>query len=147
MALILCDCVLIRGGETQTRRRSHMEMNSEMGGCSHKSRDAWSRQKLEEASRNLPWRLSTFQVDSCHGRPELKAVLWPLTFLCSLHDSWEEICERSLSRKLISCKTLGFWSPKHAGPCHPSSWALVTHGECIMWDWAFSPCTGLLGVG
>ena len=32
MALILCDCVVIRQGETQTQRRSHMKMKTDIEG-------------------------------------------------------------------------------------------------------------------
>ena len=35
-----------------------------------------------------------------------------------------------LTSELVSHETLGRWSCKQAGPSHPSSWALVTQGNC-----------------
>ena len=66
-----------------------MKTKAEIGGGwdATMSRDVWSPQKLEASGKILPWSLSTFQVDSCHGWTRNEGSAVAQTVLCSLRES------------------------------------------------------------
>ena len=63
--------------------------------------------------------------------PELKAAPWSLTSLSCVLGTVGSSSHGRLTSELVSHETVGRWSCKQAGPSHPSSWALVTQGDCV----------------
>ena len=62
--------------ETQTEDRGIWRQT--LDGCSHKPRDAWSPQKLEEAGGTLPWSLQrehSFDLRLLSSRTERQSVI------------------------------------------------------------------------
>ena len=60
---------------------------------------------------------------------ELKAAPWSLTSLSCPLGTVGSSSHETLMSEWVSHETVGRWSRKQAGPSHPSSWALVTHGD------------------
>ena len=49
--------VLVRDKRRRRERKDHVKTDTQMEGCGHKPRGAWSPRKLEEAGRAVPWSL------------------------------------------------------------------------------------------
>lgn len=70
-----------------------MKTKAEIGGavgCNH-VQGCLEPQELEGSGKILPWSLSTFQVDSCHGWTRNAGSAVAQTVLCSLRESPTEL--------------------------------------------------------